>query len=189
MTPKKVGALVVGICIIIGLGATVLFGKKTQIEQPAPENTNTQEVPSQSTSNIDEPLPAPGTKKIPFAQFFAQGGSYVCTVNQYVENMESKGTTYMHNGMIRGEFSTAMQGMIMDTHMIVRDGFTYTWSSMMPTMGYKVPVQASGEADITTTTNGTYSFNAEQIGDYDCEAWSPDLNRFELPPEVTFKVI
>jgi hypothetical protein len=50
----------------------------------------------------------PTSKKIAFSQLMSQKGTYKCTVNQYVGDIESKGTVYMDKGLLRGEFATAV---------------------------------------------------------------------------------
>ncbi len=133
----------------------------------------------------------PAGKKIPFSELLKQGGSYQCTVDQYVGDMTSKGTVFIDKDRIRGEFSTTVQGMNVDTSMIVRDNFTYTWSSLMAGKGFKAKVVevVGGDAAVNTGTSGTYSFNASQIGDYDCKEWSVDESKFVLPTNVTFTEI
>lgn len=127
-------------------------------------------------------------KKMAFAQFVKQGGSYECTVNQYVENVESKGHVFIDDGRIRGEYSVDYNGTKMNGSVIVKDGFAYTWSDMMKGMGFKVPVN-EGEVNVDAGTKGTYSWNAEQIGDYNCDAWKVDESKFALPAGVTFKTM
>ncbi len=154
--------------------------------------------PSQSSSTktttsegVVENQPTSSGKKMAFADFLKQGGAYQCTVNQYVQNIESKGKVYIDGGRISGVFSTKVQGMTIDTNILVREGYSYTWSSMMQGMGYKTKTvdpkdtPASGSA----STSGTYSFNAEQIGDYNCTPWSVDEGVFSIPTNVTFKTL
>ncbi len=127
----------------------------------------------------------PSGKKMAFASFVKQGGSYQCTVHQYVNDTDTVGDVYLDNGKIRGEFKTTYNGMNIDTSFIVRDGYTYTWTSAMPTMGFKAPVvdsETTGSAD----TSGTYSWNNDQIGDYDCKAWAADQSKFAIPTSVKF---
>lgn len=143
-----------------------------------------------------EPNPsAPATstqagKKIAFSQLLEQKGTYKCTVTQHVANMDTQGTVYMNEGMVRAEFSTIIQGQKMDTTMISREGYTYSWSSMMPNMGYKVKIDTtakpSAATDTKAQTSGSYSWNAEQIGDYNCEAWTADASKFAIPKGITF---
>ncbi len=126
-------------------------------------------------------------KKVPFAEFVKQGGSYKCDVNQSVGGIDTKGVTYINQGMIRGEYSTKTQGMTVGTTLIVRDGYTYAWSSLAPTMGFKSKVVAEAKGDVSAPTKGTYSFQAEQIGDYSCEPWPADTSMFAIPSGVTFR--
>ena len=183
--------LAVGVVLVAGL--VLLVGPSSKNEAGTQESTNSEQI-SNSTNNtpatVTEEIPTvPSGKKIPFAEFINRGGSYTCTVEQYVENIDSKGKTYIHNGMIRGEFTSVMEGTTVDSTMILRDGYTYTWSSMMPTMGFKVAAQPPENVNTDTSTSGTYSFNAEQIGDYNCESWTPDLSQFELPEGVVFTTL
>ncbi len=118
-------------------------------------------------------------------------GSYKCSITQNVSNIESTGTVYVvaSNDMtaqkIKGEFTTKVQGMSVDTSFVMKEGFSYSWSSMMPQTGYKVKVQEQ-TGDTTTSTSGTYSFNASQIGSYNCEDWKADNKMFDLPSSVKF---
>ena len=83
---------------------------------------------------------------------------------------------------------TTYAGQKVDTAFIVRDGYSYTWTSMMPTMGFKVKVAASA-GDTGAQASGSYAWNAETIGDYNCEAWTTDESKFAIPTSVTFKAI
>jgi hypothetical protein len=60
---------------------------------------------------------------------------------------------------------------------------------MMPTTGFKSEVSADAEGDGSAGTSGDYSFNADQIGDYDCQPWTVDNTKFTLPVGVTFQQI
>lgn len=140
---------------------------------------------------VGEPNPSapqagkPEGKKMAFSEFIKQGGAYKCTVSQLVEGIATKGVTYIDGTMIRGEYTTNAQGMSVDSTLIVRDGYTYTWTSMAPGMGFKAKAQ-EGTGETNTPTSASYSFNAEQIGDYDCQPWSADASLFALPKDVTW---
>jgi hypothetical protein len=126
-------------------------------------------------------------KKMAFSEFVKQGGSYECTVNQNVGGTDTKGTTFISGGNIRGEYNTKTQGMSIDTNFIVKDGYSYTWTSMMPNVGFKSKVVASTDTNANAPTSGQYSFNAEQIGDYECKAWSADESKFAIPSTIKFQ--
>lgn len=167
--------------IIGGVGAVVVIvGGYFFISSSQQDGSNGEVIDNSSTTESTG-------KKMAFADFVKQGGSYKCTVHQYVNNTDTKGITYINGGMIKGEFNTVTQGMKIDTNFIVRDGYSYTWSSFAPTMGFKMRVDQSAEGDAGASAQGTYSFNATQIGDYDCQAWDADSSLFNIPSGVTFK--
>lgn len=128
-----------------------------------------------------------------FEDFIKNGrGAYVCNVEQKVSNFESKGVVYIQNGedmasrKINGEFKTTAQGMNVTTNFIMRDGFSYTWSSMLPNTGFKVKIEEPKTGDTSTQTSGTYGFDTKQIGSYDCKDWSIDESKFAIPTSVKF---
>lgn len=145
---------------------------------------------NKAPASVDNTELAGGTqpvgKKIAFSELIAQGGTYQCTVKQYVNETESTGTVFLHKDHVRAEFATAVQGMNINTTMIVRDGYTYTWTSTMPNKGFKSKAVQVVGGDAVVGTAGTYSFNSTQIGDYDCQDWTLDESKFTLPSTVTF---
>jgi hypothetical protein len=183
---NKVIAIVVGVVVVLG-GAYYAMkggsaGDANSIavgeQNPAMQNGNSSGVESTN----------PSGKKMSFDAFIKQGGSYMCTVNQNVEGIESKGTVYVNGGNVRGDFKTSVSGMNIDTMFLTKDGYSYSWSSMMPGKGYKAKVTASG-GGTGAGTSGQYSFNAEQIGDYNCEVWAVDSSKFAMPSGVVFTEI
>ncbi len=124
-------------------------------------------------------------KKMAFSAFLKQGGTYKCTTHQTIDGSSTVGTIYTDNGMLRGEYSTQVQGMKIDATFVIRDGFTYSWSSVSEGAGIKVKVVDTTEASGTPKAS-SYNFNADQIGDYDCVPWKADASKFTLPSNVTF---
>lgn len=120
-------------------------------------------------------------KKMAFSEFVKQGGSYKCSVVQALSDMENSGTVYFSGNMVSGEYNTVAEGRAITTYFIFRDGYSYTWSSFAPNTGFKV------KEETDTETRGTYSWDASQIGDYNCESWTPDQARFAVPTDVTFQ--
>ncbi len=143
----------------------------------------------QEYSAPQQEAPAESGKKMAFSEFLKQGGAYKCTVNQSVAGTDTAGTTYIHNGLIRGEYSTKTAGMNIATSLIVRDGYSYTWTSVAPTMGFKAKVVDNAVVNTGAAMSASYSWNAQQIGDYNCEAWAADDSMFTVPASVTFKEI
>lgn len=179
---KQAIAIVMAIVVVAGGGyfAYTKMNKETGVPltNPAMENG--------TSANVE--TTKPGTKKIPFSSLMAQGGSYVCNVHQNVNNVDSIGTVYMTSGKLRGEFKTAVAGMNINTTFVIKDGYSYMWSSAMPNVGYKIAViQKSG--DTSAPGVSSYSFNGDQIGDYDCKEWAPNEAMFALSTGIKFTEI
>jgi hypothetical protein len=152
MSKAIIGMLVV--IVIVG-GYLVLKPNKPSEVEVASKSEKTEEQVQVKNTN---------TKKIAFSEFVKQGGSYKCTVNQHVGGTDTKGTTYISNGMLKGEYATEVNDAKISSTFVVRDGYTYSWSSMMPSIGFKSKVIAQEGIKPEVSTSGTYSFNAEQMG-------------------------
>lgn len=172
------------------VGAVVVGGYF--ILKSSPQETETNPAVTGENSADLETINPGGTrpadeKKMAFSEFIKQGGSYKCEVKQYLSDIDNSGTVYMSGGNIRGEFSTIAEGRTMSTTFIVKDGYSYTWSSLLPNMGFKTKAVETVGADAVTENSGTYGWNATQIGDYNCEPWSADASKFIIPTDITFK--
>jgi hypothetical protein len=168
---KKLIILVILVAVVVG--AYFVFGGSKEVKNEELGNTNDEQ---------------PSGKKMAFSQFLKQSGAYKCEVKQYMSDFENSGTMYVSGKNMRGEFSTVAEGRTMTSSFLSRDGYSYTWSSMTPGMGFKIKAEtetSNENADI----NGTYAWSADQIGDYNCENWVVDATKFELPKNVTFQEI
>lgn len=127
----------------------------------------------------------PAGKKIAFSEFVKQNGSYKCSVDQTTGDFESKGTVYIKNGDMSGEFSTIAEGRDVKSYIIMKDGYMYTWSSASPQFGAKMAVKT----DNSINTSGTYSWDPQQIGDYNCSDWTVDESKFTIPATIKFQLV
>ncbi len=150
MSKTLISVLVVGVIVV---------GGYFSINKDKGGADTQKEVSTTGTETTDTTKPETAGKKMAFSEFIKNGGSYKCTVNQNVNNTTTVGTTYIDGSMIRGEYNTKVSGMSIDSTMIVRDGYTYSWSSALPSMAFKAKVVAS-TGDTSAPVSGTYSFNA-----------------------------
>lgn len=166
----------VGIFVVL----IVLVGKGEQAPEIIPEDTS------------EEVTMGTQGKKMAFSEFLKQDkGAYQCAVNQYLDEemtQSTQGTVFINAGNISGTFETNVGAMSITSSMIVKDGFSYTWSNMSP-IGYKVAIVESTEVNTDQEMSGTYSWNAQQIGDYNCEVWDVDMTKFDLPQGISFQAI
>ena len=166
MSKKTIVSLVVVAVLIVGV-SLILGNKNTK---PGEEESTT-----------------PVSKKMAFSEFLKQGGTYKCEINQKVDNTETKGTTYINGEMIRGEYSTKVENVDINSTILVRDGYTYSWTSSLPNMGFKIKMDPKTTDNSGINNPSSYGFNAEQIGDYNCEAWTLDQSKFTVPTNITFR--
>lgn len=169
--------IVAGVVIVLVVGVIIVSKNNKDNLANSTESTNTEVT--------DSKAPA---KKMAFSEFIKGMGSYQCTVSQSVEGNDTKGVVYLSKGLLRGEFNSTVKNFSINTNFIVRDGYTYTWTSMMPKIGFKTKINPTAmTANTAAQTQGSYNFNAEKIGDYDCQAWTVDQSKFTLPTGITFQ--
>lgn len=140
-----------------------------------------------SAESADESMEA-DDRKMAFGDFVRQGGSYKCEISQTSEGSSTEGIAYIDGGKVRGEYVTQTQGLSMTSHVLVRDDYAYTWTSLAPSMGFKARVVEDATPDTSTETSDSYSFD-DSVGDYDCDPWAADSSVFALPTGVTFTEI
>lgn len=184
MSKTIIGVLVVMVIIV---GGYFVMSKDKIKDSALTENTETVNTGAEVTTKEAE---QPTGKKMAFSQFIEQdSGSYKCEVKQYMSDFENSGTVYINKGNIRGDFSTVAEGRKIDSSFIQKDNYTYNWSSEAPNMGVKVAVVTNTESNTDAQMQGTYSWDAKQIGDYTCEEWIVDESKFSIPTSVTFTEI
>ncbi len=176
-----ISVLVVAVLVVGGYFAFSKIGKNNS-EQ------NIANVVGSMGSEFDSTNIDPNTdteKKMTFSKFVQNGGSYKCTITQNVAGTSTEGTAYMNNGMLRGEFRTQLKGVNVDSNLIVRDGYAYTWSSAAPSMGVKIKAEVDNSNPQLSAENSFWT--GDQVGDYQCDPWTPEEAKFTLPKNVTFK--
>lgn len=170
METKTLIALIAAI-VIVG-GGVWYFSSDRSALAPTEEGTPNGETTSGNA------VQGSGT----LASLLTRGGAYRCTVSVEA-GAESSGVVYVGNDRLRGDFVTtasATGGREIESHMISKDGYVYTWSDMMP-QGVRMRINTDG-----TTQGSTGGLDSSAIVDYDCAPWAIDSNRFELPANVTF---
>ncbi len=180
MQTKTIIGIVVGLAVIVAGYAFYQSRGGDSLEMGQDVESGTQ---------LAEGEESPTGKKMDFMSFVKQGGAYKCEVHQTVSGTDTVGTTYINAGMIKGEYNTKVQGMNIDTSFVVRDGYTYSWNSMMPGQGFKAKVVENVGGDASAGTSGSYGFDENTIGDYNCEAWTVDSSKFVVPTSITFKTV
>ncbi len=177
-----VGIIIIGIIAFGGYYYTNSNNTNEEVEQVTTNpsiNTSTTTLSSTTSQAV------PAEKKMSFAQFIKQGGAYKCTINENSGTTSTKGIVYIRGDNVKGEIATQAEGKSVIVNFIVTGGFTYTWTSVMPTMGFKFKNNAEGQPTGDTSVKGNI-WNPEQIGDYDCEVATVSEKDFVPPSTVNF---
>lgn len=194
------GKIIAGILFLI-VGGAVFHGVTTYVNndggavvtEPVVISTSTIPVitvatttPIEAASTTASTTPVQNQKKVSFVEFMKQGGSYKCSVVQTVATMTSNGTVYIHDNKIRANFTTSIQNNTIETNMIVKEGYSYSWTNMSKGVGTKVKIAPKSNPGSDAAVSATYTWNGSQVGDYNCEEWVADDTMFSLPTTVTF---
>ncbi len=189
------GKIVLG-GLLFGIVGVIFYGVTSSVKNEIPRQdiaaTTTQEVITASTTASVALSAETSTtsvklsgKKMAFSEFMKQGGAYKCTVTQTVATMTTNGTVYLYGAKVKANFAVSVAGQSIDTSMILRDGYSYTWTSNSPTKGFKTKIVNNAENN-QTSPKGTYTWDGSQIGEYDCSPWIAENSMFEIPSTITF---
>lgn len=118
--------------------------------------------------------------------FFALGGSQICTFNNTAGGASSKGTIYVGGATkMRGDFTVeSIVGTTtskMESHMIRNGDDVYFWSGLQ---GGKMSL--TGMMDANGNVQGNQPFDINQSVNYSCSNWNIDDSKFIVPAEVKF---
>jgi len=185
------GKLVLGGLVLV-IGGAIFFSVTSGVQNDSaavpvvaaiPEETTTATSTATATTTATTTPEKPAGKKMAFSEFMKQGGSYQCDVTQTVATMTTSGKVYIHDKLVSGKFSVSVAGQTVETNMIMRDGFSYTWTNLGKNTGIKTKVDAPATGG---TAPSTMTWTGAQIGDYNCEPWTADDTKFEIPTTITF---
>ena len=121
------------------------------------------------------------------------GDNLVCTFNTTTETGEVDGTTYISNNKMRGDF-VIRDGSLTMTSSTISDGeWLYSWSSAIQ-QGMKMKLDQFADEDITNPDSPVSNENTDQTPldglkqdyEYDCDSWSVDSSKFDVPSDITF---
>jgi hypothetical protein len=160
-----IGAVVA--IVVLGGGAWYLSSTPPQVQEEGEEQT--------ATGNTAE---GTGT----FAELMNRGGSWTCTISVTTPEAPSEGTTYISGSDIRSDVVTrpqALGGKEIKAHMILTEGYIYSWTDMFP-QGFKMPV-AEGASNAQSQ-----GFDVNAAVSYSCAPWIADAGKFVVPTTVNF---
>lgn len=185
--------LLVVIVAIVGGGYWLLTSKTINVEKSAgnPTDRMTTDDVSKIDSVDNSKTTTSDSQKL--SDVMAAGKDVVCTFTSSDPNAENSGTVFVSGKDVRGDFASDVKtvSMKIESHMIQKDGYVYTWTNTMP-QGFKAKVvmaQDSGNAMATGKMSGSQSFDFNTSYNYNCKDWQKDTSKFTLPSSIIFSEI
>lgn len=172
-----IGILIVGIVFGIGIYVVVHQTAERPLVTTSSQGESREETKDTSASSSDF--------KGSFAELAERGGSYKCTFAHENDIAVSTGTVYISGDRIRGDFHSETEHMDVESHMIAKGGYVYTWSPMT-SQGFKmIALENGGSFEGSAAMSGNYA-DLHQEYNYDCVVWNSDESMFTLPNDHTF---
>ena len=168
------------VAIIALLGGGFLLGGGNTGTAPETAPTVTEEAQSEDEADQEE---VPSDFSGSLRELLALGRNVTCTVNQDDEEVSGTGTVYLSGGRVRADFDMTMKegSGSMNGSSIQKDGMVYTWGTT-PLGPFAAKVSASDK----NSDNDDQGFDYDENLDFQCERWSVDESKFDLPTDVDF---
>jgi len=112
----------------------------------------------------------------------ALGKNLQCSVTLSTEGAQTEGVIYLSSGgKMRGDFSTATDGNVVNAATINDGVYVYSWTNLSK-QGFKTTVASSG----TTGASSHGGVDNSTALKYSCKPWSLDASKFVPPTNIKF---
>jgi hypothetical protein len=168
--------LIIGIALVIflvgGTGAFVMMRNRSNTPVAPAADSTTQENQTASPT-------ATATKKS-LKDLLTLTGAQKCTFTSTETPEVSDGVVYVSDGKVRGDFTTTVNNVRSQTHVITDQQNVYLWTEGQPT-GLKMAINVQSTPG---APGQTIDWNAQ--ADYNCQPAQVDNSLFEIPTTVKF---
>ncbi len=113
--------------------------------------------------------------------FLSFTGSQKCDVSAETKNGGTTGVVFLHDGKLRGDFTSTISGTAVSSHMIKSGDSVHVWSGSQGA----VMLMSAMEAAQSSPKN-TQQVTLDQQVSYSCTGWAPDDSQFAVPGSVSF---
>ncbi|MDP3964793.1 MAG: hypothetical protein Q8Q20_04040 [bacterium] len=175
--------------VIIAIVAVVLLGGGAYYFM-SDDDTNTNS--GNSSTNSDAVNDVSSMTESTLNELFARGENLECMYTYSDAFGSQEGTVYVAGGeKIRGDFTLLDSESGETTSHIIQDGeYHYNWGTYDgQEIGTKMKLsefQAEGDTDEPETADDTPSLNYDHQYEFDCDRWTVDDSKFEVPANVEF---
>ena len=127
--------------------------------------------------------PLSSTRGMTLRGLLSLGSSQKCTFTDATNpTASSEGTVYVAQGQLRGDFTSVVSGVAIESHMIVLGSTSYEWTDAA-TGGFKMALATIENQQAPGPNQG---FNPNKSVDYSCTGWSTNASVFALPVGIQF---
>lgn len=165
-------AIAVTILLLLGVGGYFLFSKNQTV--PAQNQTSNTTSGQQGSSVMNS-----------LVDLLASEENVTCNfdVPSDENGNSSKGTVYISNGNMRGDFQTTQDGKVTSMSMIRKGNDNYIWGDGMET-GMKMTLSPE---DLKGETNEASKYvDLNKKVNYRCSPWGVDQSKLTPPSNVKF---
>lgn len=174
---KKLPIIVGAVLVIVLLGAGVFFFMRKP-KAPAMTTTGEEVQTQQQTGSMK--------KRSSLRDLMGLGQNLTCTYSD--AQGKSVGTMYVSGADVRSDFDvTTPEGDNLVSHMITDGTTVYIWTDGQA-VGFKQTLTAMEDSSGETTEESgeTQTVNVDEEVDFDCNNWTVDRSKFDLPTGVEF---
>lgn len=179
MKSKKILILLLVVVLFVG-GYILLRGQST--ENPDNNAMNEPAEEEMTEENVDMTM----GKNSKLFDLLALGIPQRCSYEDLGGEYEASGTTYIGNGMIRGDYVTRINEQTQSGHTIYDGTKSYVWLDGSQT-GFVLDVGQTAE-EVGVPKEAQMGLNMEKEIDYSCVAWEIDETKFVPPGDVEFTI-
>lgn len=114
-------------------------------------------------------------------EVFKKGKTVTCEFSMDMDGVPAKWIFYVEGKQMRYSTSASSQWVQMNVDVIVKDGYSYSWSNLQPNEWFKMK-----EPDQEDEYEDMGAEERDQKVQFSCKKWVPS-NIFDLPKNVNFQ--
>jgi hypothetical protein len=174
--------IILAIVVVVAVGGGAYYATKgpdTSSEMDSNVESNGEnETSMEASGDIEMAMKNKGSLKA----LLSIGKNTKCSFTSSKNGYESKGTVFISSsGDMRGDFiSSSAQGAV-ESHIVMSGDTSYSWTG---NQGAKMSTESMTTANVKSENKSSVDLNEEV--DYECEGWTRDNSKFEVPANVNF---
>ncbi|MDB5238872.1 MAG: hypothetical protein JWO00_207 [Candidatus Parcubacteria bacterium] len=177
--------IVIAIAVVAAIGGGVYYhNKKAPAPAPADTSAAASVTSSTSASVAGTKTNATSTKNSSMASiraFLSFSGSQKCEVNATTKQGGTTGTVYLHDGKMRGDFTSTVSGNTVVSHMIRSGDSVHVWSGSQG-----ATMTLSSMESLQSSSMNKNQVSLDQQVSYSCSPWVAADSQFTVPTGVNF---